>query len=67
MRNLFEKGPGKWKRFTLVLGLQFFTIMLIAQVRITGRVTGPDGKAVPAISVQVRNTTIGTITDAEGN
>jgi TonB-linked SusC/RagA family outer membrane protein len=67
MRNLFEKGPGKWKRFALVLGLQFFTIMLIAQVRITGKVTGPDGKGVPAISVQVRNTTIGTITDADGN
>jgi TonB-dependent SusC/RagA subfamily outer membrane receptor len=41
--------------------------MLIAQVRITGKVTGPDGKGVPAISVQVRNTTIGTITDADGN
>lgn len=66
MRNLLKQRHEKWKGFSLVLVLQFFTVLLVAQVRITGKVTGPDGKGVPAISVQVRNTTIGTITDADG-
>ena len=40
---------------------------LHAQVRISGKVTGPDGKGTPAISVVVRGTTSGTVTDGSGN
>ncbi len=36
-------------------------------VPVTGRVTGPDGAAVPGVTVLVKGTTNGTTTDAEGN
>ncbi len=39
----------------------------LAQTReITGTITADDGVAIPGVSVVVRGTTIGTITDAEG-
>ncbi|MGI4863116.1 MAG: SusC/RagA family TonB-linked outer membrane protein [Janthinobacterium lividum] len=38
-----------------------------AAVPITGRVTGPDGSAVPGVTVLVKGTTNGTTTDANGN
>jgi TonB-linked SusC/RagA family outer membrane protein len=47
--------------------LQFFSLALIAQVRISGKVTTADNKGVPDISVLVRNTTFGSTTDADGN
>lgn len=39
----------------------------IAQVQISGRVTGADGKGLAAISVQLRGTNFGTTTDGDGN
>ncbi|MBJ6145007.1 TonB-dependent receptor [Hymenobacter sp. BT559] len=36
-------------------------------VPVTGRVTGPDGAAVPGVTVLVKGTTNGTTTDANGN
>ncbi|RYY11309.1 MAG: SusC/RagA family TonB-linked outer membrane protein, partial [Cytophagaceae bacterium] len=36
-------------------------------VPVTGRVTGPDGAAVPGVTVLVKGTTNGTTTDATGN
>ncbi|MEO7982874.1 MAG: SusC/RagA family TonB-linked outer membrane protein, partial [Bacteroidota bacterium] len=47
--------------------LQLFAIAVTAQVKISGKVTGTDGKGIPAASVLVRSTTIGTITDDNGN
>lgn len=38
-----------------------------AQVRISGKVSGPDGKGVPSVSVLVRGTNAGTTTDVSGN
>lgn len=55
------------KRMLLLFAFQFFSILLWAQVKITGKVTGPDGAGLPDISVQIRNTNFGTITDAAGN
>jgi len=37
-----------------------------AAVPVTGRVTGPDGAAVPGVTVLVKGTTNGTTTDADG-
>jgi TonB-dependent SusC/RagA subfamily outer membrane receptor len=34
---------------------------------VTGRVTGPDGAAIPGVTVLVKGTTNGTTTDVEGN
>jgi len=55
------------KHISLILLIQISVLAASAQVKISGKVTGADGKAIPSISVQVRNTTIGTITDANGN
>jgi TonB-linked SusC/RagA family outer membrane protein len=57
----------KWKSISLALVLQLSMIAAMAQVRISGKVTGADGKGIPAVSVQIRSTTIGTVTDANGN
>lgn len=57
----------KWKPFSFVLLLQLVAILSLAQVRIHGKVTEKEGSGVSSISVSVRNTTSGTVTDAEGN
>jgi TonB-linked SusC/RagA family outer membrane protein len=56
----------KWKNISLVLLLQLGVIAAIAQVNITGTVTGEDGKGIPAVSVVIRNTAFGASTDADG-
>jgi len=57
----------KWKHFSCVLLLQISVLCCLAQVRIGGKVTDPDGKAIPGISVSIANTTVGTSTDANGS
>ncbi len=54
------------------LGILFFmmltTVMVAQQVSVTGRVTSrADGYPVPGVSVVQQGTTIGTITDVDGN
>src|SRR5688572_23032023 len=66
MRNQLKQRQWNYKQFSLVLILQMLTVLAVAQVQLSGKVTGPDGKGVPAISVVVRNTTIGSVTDANG-
>lgn len=39
----------------------------IPDIRVSGRVTGPDGNAMANVSVTVRGTSTGTTTDAAGN
>lgn len=59
------------KRFVLVLSLFVFAAssLLYGQgVQVTGTVTSAeDGTALPGVSVVVRGTTIGAVTDFEGN
>lgn len=59
------------KRFTTLLALFVLVGMqcLLAQrMQITGNVTSADdGSALPGVSVVVKGTTIGTVTDYEGN
>ena len=66
MKKLLKKGQSKWKSIFFVLFLQLCVLIGLAQVRISGKVTGPDGKGLAAISVLVHNTTVGTVTDANG-
>ncbi len=51
----------------LILFLQLITLSASAQKRINGRVTDEEGKGIPAITVAINNTTLGTITDISGN
>ncbi|HTM93955.1 MAG TPA: SusC/RagA family TonB-linked outer membrane protein [Flavisolibacter sp.] len=57
----------RYRRIWPTLLLQFFSLALIAQVQISGRVTTADNKGIPDISVLVRNTTFGSTTDADGS
>src|SRR4051812_20173255 len=57
----------KHRQFLFFVLLQFFVFAVSAQVRISGRITDASNKGVPAISVQVHNTTFGSVTDADGN
>ncbi len=59
------------KRFVFVLSLLLFAGFNLLQaqgVQVSGNVTGvEDGTALPGVSVVVRGTTIGAVTDFEGN
>ena len=50
-----------------VLLCNFFTLGLLAQVTISGRVTDKSGQGISGISVVVKNTVYGTSTNADGN
>ena len=43
----------------IFLGTNLFAIGALAQVKITGKVTGKDGNGLPGISVLLRNTNNG--------
>jgi TonB-linked SusC/RagA family outer membrane protein len=59
MRNQQKLRHWGWKTIPIVLFLQLATIAALAQVQISGKVTGNDGKGIPSISVIIR-------TDANG-
>ncbi|HKZ66180.1 MAG TPA: carboxypeptidase-like regulatory domain-containing protein, partial [Chitinophagaceae bacterium] len=67
MKNLLWLKQRKWKPISFVFFLQLVSVISLAQVRISGKVSGPDGKGISLISVSIRNTTLGTSTDANGN
>ena len=50
----------------LALILCFFSVVSFSQVKISGKVTGTDGKGLPYISVQVKGTGSGSSTDLDG-
>ena len=57
------------KRFILLLILTSMVSVLTAQprVKITGTVTEADGQGIPGVSILVKGTMVGTITDFDGN
>ena len=67
-KNLIILPKGKWTRMllSLVLLMVLTTGMAFAQKSITGKVTDESGSAVPGVSVVVKGTTTGTITDIDG-
>jgi len=67
MRELPTFCYRKYRPVSLLLLFQLFSLFVFAQVRISGKVTNADDKGVPDISVTIRNTTLGTTTDVEGN
>jgi len=63
-----KKNPRPlYYQLSLALILCFFSMASFSQVRITGKVTGSDGKGIPYISVSVKGASIGGSTDAGGN
>ena len=66
MRNLLCFAQKKGMNFSFVFLLLLVSGPLLAQVHISGKVTGPDGKGIPFVSVVIRNTTIGSATGTDG-
>lgn len=67
MRNLLCFAQKKGMNFSFVFLLLLVSGPLFAQVHISGKVTGADGKGIPFVSVLIRNTTIGSATGADGS
>ena len=66
MKNCSSLMRKKWKLLSFVLLLQLVSVIALAQVSIHGKVTDKDGSGLSGISVLVRGTTSGTVTDADG-
>ncbi len=67
MKILLLLQQKKWKAVSFALLFQFTTVAALAQVQFSGRVTGKDGQGIAGISVTVRNSTLGDISDTAGN
>jgi len=68
-RNLIFLPKGNWARmlFSLVLLMVLMTGMAFAQQKtITGKVLDESGASIPGVSVLVKGTTVGTVTDIDG-
>ncbi len=53
-------------KFLLLFTFVFFTAFTFAQTSVNGTVTTDDGTALPGVTVMVKGTTVGTVTDANG-
>lgn len=53
--------------FSLVVLMQLCCLVASAQTRITGQVKDKNGAGIPNITVQMRNTSVGGVTDGAGN
>ena len=67
MKSLLWLKQRKWKSFSIIIFLQIFSVLAFAQVQVSGKVTSMEGEGLPAISVTIRNTTLGATTDVNGN
>lgn len=64
MKNWFSRENRK--RLPFALFLQLLSVTLLAQVNISGKITGPDGNGIPSVSVTVKGTSYGAASDATG-
>jgi TonB-linked SusC/RagA family outer membrane protein len=55
------------KVFSLLILLLSFTVLFAQEKSVTGRVTDEKSESLPGVNVIVKGTTIGTITDSDGN
>jgi len=70
LKNLIFLSKGKYARklLSLVLLMFFMTGMAFAQQKtVTGKITDNTGASLPGVTVMVKGTTIGVITDNDGN
>jgi TonB-linked SusC/RagA family outer membrane protein len=56
-----------WQKLLATIVLQLVVVTLVAQVRISGRVTDSDGKGLPFTSVAVKNTRFGASANDNGD
>src|SRR5512138_1368671 len=60
-------GQKTMRLMPLLFLMQLLCLVSVAQVSISGKVTGKNGAGIPDVSVQVRNSSAGAVTDAGGN
>lgn len=52
--------------YVLFLLLQILSVSVFAQIKVSGKVADEQGQALPGVSVVVKGTTTGSVTDADG-
>ncbi|MFL5740037.1 MAG: SusC/RagA family TonB-linked outer membrane protein [Flavisolibacter sp.] len=67
MRNETNPRDVRSRYFLLLSMFIFFSFVLSAQVKISGKITSASDQGIPDISVAVRGTNFGTVSDAQGN
>jgi TonB-linked SusC/RagA family outer membrane protein len=67
MTKLLSSNSRPVKAVGLLLFCQLLVSLTIAQVQISGKITGAGNQPLTAISVTIRNTSYGTATDVSGN
>jgi TonB-dependent starch-binding outer membrane protein SusC len=66
--NSMKQKLLQWSRNTLVLFLVCVHLVAVAQDRrVTGRITDASGAGIPGVSVLLKGSSTGTVTDADGN
>lgn len=53
--------------FLILLSINLFTLAFGQSFTVKGRVSSTDGELLPGVNVKVKNATVGTITDFDGN
>jgi TonB-dependent starch-binding outer membrane protein SusC len=66
MKNRFCVARNAKYVFAFLVFLSF-SIFAFAQTRVTGKVTGPDTKPLPGVTVSVKGTTVAVVTGPDGN
>lgn len=58
-----------FNKLVLILGFFFFSFVTFAQKssKVTGKITGEDGQAIPGASILVKSTKVGTTANASGD
>jgi TonB-linked SusC/RagA family outer membrane protein len=67
MKKLIYQRLSQWKLNSIFIFFTFFMLSANAQITIQGKVTDKNGAGISAVSVTLKNTTLGTATDADGN
>ena len=59
-----KQWPGKWIGFCLLLALQMMGAYAYGQVKVSGKVNAPSGAGAESVTVMVKGTKSGAITDS---
>jgi TonB-linked SusC/RagA family outer membrane protein len=65
--RIFENTPLSYQILANNLVVLKAKNTVVADIRVTGKVTSPTGEGIPGVSVSVKGSSVGTSTDAAGN
>jgi TonB-linked SusC/RagA family outer membrane protein len=67
MKKINPQWLCRWKIICIFLMSYFFVIPAMSQITVNGKVTDKSGNGIASVTVTLRNTTLGTASDANGN